>query len=145
MSPGVISSRKNFVVEFGVNFHMRRTQGRAAKSDVVYRKVSAQKGPNVTICCAVSTEGLLNYQVIQGGMMKEFLKNFLKVLCGNIFLDEGNDADEFRTFDNAPDHRGTKDMDLSEIVPLKRLPKYSRFLTLVEAAILCWKAAMKQK
>ena len=124
---------------------MRRTQGRSAKSDVVYRKVSAQKGPNVTICCAVSTEGLLNYQVIQGGMKKEFSKNFLEILGGNIFLDEGNDADGFCTFDNAPGHRGTEDMDLSEIVPLKRLPKYSPFLILVEAAISCWKAAMKQK
>ena len=74
----------NFVYEFGVNIHMRRTQGRSAKGDSVYRKVSGQKGPNVTICCAVSTEGLLPYQIIQGGMEK-----VLEVLCGNIILDEG--------------------------------------------------------
>ena len=79
----------NFVYEFGVNIHMRRTQGRSAKGDSVYRKVSAQKGPNVTICCAVSTEGLLHYQVIQGGMEKVIFKNVLEVLCGNIILDEG--------------------------------------------------------
>ena len=65
MSPDVISSRKNSVDEFGVIIHMRRTQGRSAKGDRVYRKVSAHKVPNVTICCAVSTEGLLHYQVIQ--------------------------------------------------------------------------------
>ena len=49
MSPEVISSRKNFVDEFGVNIHMRRTQGRSAKGDKVYRNVSVQKGPNVAI------------------------------------------------------------------------------------------------
>ena len=49
MKPDVISSRANFVDEFGVNIHMRRTQGRSAKGDRVYRKVSAQKRPNVTI------------------------------------------------------------------------------------------------
>ena len=65
MSLDVISSRKNFVDEFGVNIHMRRTKGRSAKDERAYRKVSAQKGPNVTICCAVSTEVLLHYQVIQ--------------------------------------------------------------------------------
>ena len=36
-------------------------------------------------------------------------------------------------------------MDLSGIFSLKGLPKYSPFLTLVEAAIPCWKPAMKRK
>ena len=145
MSPDVISSRKNFVDEFGVNIHMLRTQGRSAKGDRVHRKFSAQKGPNVTICSAVSTEGLLHYQVIQGGMKKEIFKNFLEVLCGNVILDQGNVADGFCIFYNAPGHRGIEDMDHSGTFLVKRLPKYSPFLTLVEAAILCWKAAMKQK
>ena len=71
--------------------------------------------------------------------------NFLEVLCGNIILDEGNDADGFCFFDNAPGHREIEDMDIGGIIPLKRLLKYSPFLTLVEAAISCWKAAMKRK
>ena len=137
MSPDVISLRKNFVDKFGVNIHMRRTQGRSAKGDGVYRKISAHKRPNVTICCAVSTEGLLHFQVIRGGMKEEIFKNFLKDLCGNIILDERNDVDGFCIFDNAPGHRGIEDMDLSGIFPLRNLPKFSPFLTLVEAAISC--------
>ena len=58
MSLDVINSRKNFVDEFGVNIHMRRTQGQFAEGDRVYRKVGVQEGPNVTICCPVSTECL---------------------------------------------------------------------------------------
>ena len=145
LSPDVIKSRKTFVVEFGVNSHMRRTQGKSAEGDRACRMVSAQKGPNVTSCCAVSPEGLLHYQIIQDGMKKKIFKNFLEVPCGNIIFYEGNDADGFCTFDKAPGHRGIKDMNLSEIFPLKRLPKYSPFLTMVEAAISYWKAAKKRK
>ena len=136
---------KEFCNGFGINNHTRRSQGRSAKGDRVYRTVNAQKGPNVTICCAVSTEDLLHYQVIQGGIKKEILKNFLEFLCGIIILDEANDADEFCILDNAPRHRGIEDMDLSGIFPLKMVPKYSPFLTLSEAAISCWKAAMKRE
>ena len=96
--PDVVSSLKNFVDEFGVNIHMRRSQGRSAKGDRVYRKVSAQKGPNLAICCAVSTEGLLHYQVIQGEMKKDIFKSFFEVLNGNVLFDEVNDADGFAFF-----------------------------------------------
>ena len=39
---------------------------------------------------------------------------FLEFLCGNIIPDEGNDADEFCIFDNAPGHRGIEDMTFVE-------------------------------
>ena len=77
---------------------MRRSQGRSAKGDRVYRKVSAQKGPNLAICCAVSTEGILHYQVIQGEMKKDIFKSFFEVLNGNVLFDEVNDADGFAFF-----------------------------------------------
>ena len=54
MSPDIIRSRKTVLDKFGVNIHMRRTQGQSAKGDSVYRKVSAQKGPNVTILQSVA-------------------------------------------------------------------------------------------
>ena len=38
--------------EIDVKTHMRRTQGRSAQGDRVNRKVSAQKGPNVTMLCS---------------------------------------------------------------------------------------------
>ena len=73
MSPAIINMRKSFVDEFGINEHLRRTQGRSAPGDRVYRKVGSQKGPNVTVCCAVSPDGgLLHYQVVQGGIKKIF-------------------------------------------------------------------------
>ena len=73
-------------------------------------------------------------------MKKENFKSFLEILCGNIILDEGYVADEFCIFDNA---QGTEEFRACGIFPLKRLPKYNPILTLVEAAISCWKAAMK--
>ena len=154
MRPNVVSSLKNFVDEFGVNIYMRRSQGQSAKDNRVYRKVrkdpilkgpNLYKGPNLAIFCAVSTEGLLHYQVIQGEMKKAIFKSFFEVLYGNVLNDDGNVADEFCIFDNAPGHRGIEDMDPGGIFSLKGLRKYSPILILVEAEISCWKAAMKRK
>ena len=89
MSLDVISSRKNFVDELGVKIHMRRTKGQSAKGERAYRKVSAQKGPNVIICCVVSTAVLLHYQVIQGGMKTEILKIFSKFYVETLSLTKG--------------------------------------------------------
>ena len=114
------------------------------KGDRVYRKVGGQKGPNVTVCCAVSPDGgLLHYQIIQGGMKIELFAKFLQVLCGNLILNGGVDADGVCIFDNAPWHARIEEMKFNGISQLRRLPKYSPFLTSVENAISCWEAAMK--
>ena len=110
-----------------------------------FRNISDQRGANITVCCAVSAcGGLRHYQILQGGMKKHLLQIFLQVLCGNIILDEGEDATEFRIFDNAPGRRGLEDMNCNGIFKIKRLPKYSLFLPMVENTSSCWTSALKR-
>ena len=54
MGPNVVNENKFFIDEFGINIHTRRNQGRSKKGDRVYRRVSGQRGPNITVCIAVS-------------------------------------------------------------------------------------------
>ena len=113
MRPNVVSSLKNFVDGFGVKIHMRRSQGQSAKGDRVYRKFSAQKGPNLAISCAVSTEGLLHYHAIQSEMKKEIFKRFYEVLYGNLLFDEVNEADGFCILTMLP---GTEELKIWTLV-----------------------------
>ena len=144
-SPAIINMRKNFIDEFGINVHLRQSQDRSARRDRVYRVV-CQKGSNVLF---VAQYRLMEaYYIIKlskaGGMEKELFAIFLQVLCGNLILNEGPDGEDVCIFDNATGHAKVEEMDLNGIFQLRRLPKYSPFLTMVENAISCWKAAMKR-
>ena len=68
MGPNVVNENKFFIDEFGINTHIRRNQGRSKKGHRVYRRVSGQRGPNITVCIAVSNrKGLVHYQSFAGG------------------------------------------------------------------------------
>ena len=55
----------------GCYIHTRRSQGRAKTGERAYRTVSGQKGPNITVCVAVSADqGLEHFEIITGGMKK---------------------------------------------------------------------------
>ena len=61
MGPKVVNENKFFIDEFGINIHTRLNQGKSKKGD---RRVSGQRGPNITVCIAVSNrQGLVHYQV----------------------------------------------------------------------------------
>ena len=51
--------------------------------------------------------------------MKILFANFLQVLCGNLILNEGPDADGVCIFDNAPGHARIEEMDLNGIFQLR--------------------------
>ena len=73
MGPNVVNENKFFIDEFGINIHTRRNQGRSKKGDRVYRRLSGQRGPNITVCIAVSNhQGLVYYQVFAGGGFWKF-------------------------------------------------------------------------
>ena len=91
MGPNVVNDNKFFIDDFVIKIHTRRNQGRSKKGDRVYRRVSGQRGPNITVCIAVSNrQGLVHYQVFAGGMTAEKFSRFLEVLCGNDILADMN-------------------------------------------------------
>ena len=145
MSPNIITMKKIYIDEFGCNIHTRRSQGRAKTGDRAYRTVSGQKGPNITVCVAVSADqGLEHFEIITGGMTKAKFINFLQVVSGNFLLDNGLTSDGYCIFDNAPPHSNVENEEIPGLLSIKRLPKYSPMLTMVENAISAWKQGMKR-
>ena len=53
------------------------------------------------------------------------------------------DVDGVCIFDNAPGHVRIEEMNINGVFKLRRLPKFSPFLTIVENAISCGKATTK--
>ena len=52
----VVNENIFFIDEFETNIHTKRNQGRSTKGDRAYRRVSGQRGPNITVCIAVSIQ-----------------------------------------------------------------------------------------
>ena len=146
MTEDIVNAREIYIDEYVCNIHTRRTQGREGKS----RTESLQKhfGPTwsqyhcVLRCISMWRSSSLSNSTRR--YEKTLITNFLQVLCGNIILDEGEDATEFRIFDNAPGRRGLEDMNCNGIFKIKRLPKYSLFLPMVENTSSCWTSALKR-
>ena len=146
MSPDVVNETKFFIDEFGVNIFTRRSQGRSARGDRVYRKIAGQKGPNITVCIAVSpTLGLAHYSVAAGGQTRDRFISFLQVLCGNFLIENGMNASGVCVFDNAKPHANLENMDIPGLLAIKQLPRYSPFLNMAENAISSWKSAYKSQ
>ena len=114
MGPNVVNANKFFIHEFGINIHTRGNQGRSKKGNRVYRRVSGQRGSNITVCIAVSNQqGLVHYLVFAGRMTAERFSRFLEVFCGNKTLAHMN-ASGICIFDNArPPHIRISDLATS--------------------------------
>ena len=145
MSPNIITMKKIYIDEFGCNIHTRRSQGRAKTGERAYRTESGQKGPNITVCVAVSADqGLEHFGIITGDLTKAKFINFLKVVSGNFLLDNGLTSDGYCIFDNAPPQSNVENEEIPRLLSIKRLPKYSPMLTMVENAISAWKQGIKR-
>ena len=137
--------KKIYIDEFGCNIHTRRSRGRAKTGERAYRTVSGQKGPNITVCVAVSADqGLEHFEIITNGMTKAKFINFLQVVSGNFLLDNGLTSDGYCIFDNAPPHSNVENEEIPGQLSIKRLPKYSPMLTMVENAISARKQGLKR-
>ena len=145
LSPNIITMKKIYIDEFGCNIHTRRSQGRGKTGERAYRTVSGQKGPNITVCVAVSADqGLEHFEIITGGMTRAKYINFPQVVSGNFLLDNGLTSDGYCIFDNAPPHSNVENEEIPGLLSIKRLPKYSPMLNMVENAISAWKQGIKR-
>lgn len=74
--------RTVFVDETGFNLWARRSQGRAMLGRPVKRRVTTQRGPNVTVCLAIAAEfGLVHCVVQRGGQTIPRFQDFVNELC----------------------------------------------------------------
>ena len=135
-----------FIDEAGVNLHTRRTRGRAPSGQRAVRTVNGRRGPNFTICFAISNQrGLMHHISFQGGMTSNRFVQFLEDVSRAI----GN-TEATLVFDNARCHaRALKTREENgPNLPLqhrvKNLPPYSPMLSCVEHAISAFKAELKK-
>lgn len=144
-SADVVAVHKVFIDEFGFDTWMRRSQGRSQRGERVYRQVGSQKGLRVTVCVAVCPAvGIVHYQTYDRGMTKERFGEFLHITIGN-FQAEYPGSQCHIVIDNVSSHNDAEDYEVPDSVTIRRLPPYSPFLTPVENAISCWKAAVKRE
>lgn len=141
MNDGVNRPEIVFIDESGINLYTVRTRGRARRGERAVRVVNGRRGPNFSLCFAISsTRGLIHHTTRQGGMTSEAFVEFLECLSP---LAAGQAA---FVFDNAPAHlrvRRTRP-SLQNGQSLHFLPPYSPMLNIAEHAISTFKAALKR-
>lgn len=82
-----------FVDEAGFNLAKTRRRGRNVIGKRATVNVPGQRGANITMCAAISTDGLLLHRPIIGPYNTERLLAFLHDLYGRVVLGEERDAE----------------------------------------------------
>lgn len=125
--------------ECGFNLWTARTQARSARGARAVRMVEGQRGPNLTVCLAVSPQyGLVHFTFVEGGMTKDAYSSFMSEVSSLL-----EDDDIVIIHDNAPSH-GNLPL-FYDRHDLFSLPRYSPFLNITENAISCLKSAVKRQ
>lgn len=141
LNDGVNRPEIVFIDEAGINLYTARTRGRARRGERAVRVVNGRRGPNFTLCFAVSsTRGLVSHATREGGMTGEAFVEFLEHLSPTCA-----DAAAF-VFDNAPAHARVRrnPPSLQAAQSINFLPPYTPMLNIVENAISTFKAALKR-
>ena len=76
-----------FIDESGFNIHMRRTQGRSARGQIVQVLVPAVRGVNVSLLSAINGNSVLHHKCVSGAVNAVIFKEFLgelRVKCENL-------------------------------------------------------------
>ena len=93
-----VNNQLVFIDEAGYNLHTKRTRGRARRGERAVRVVAGDRGPNYTVCFAVSPQLGLVFHTIDNGRMtnEKFQKNLREVST------KLGEAPTSFIFDNAP-------------------------------------------
>ena len=110
----------------------------------VPNSIRTERSQHHRVCRLSADQGLEHFEYITGGMTKAKFINFLQVVSGNFLLDNGLTSDGYCIFDNAPPHSNVEIEETPGLLSIKRLPKYSPMLTIMENAISTWKQGIKR-
>lgn len=134
-----------YVDETGYNLYIMRTRGRAAVGARAVRTVCGSKGANTSVIAAISdqyADGVLYYEIVQGGVNREKFEDFMQSLCTIL----GEDEEIKIVMDNAPCHRNIERLEsLTMNQEVVKLPPWSPFLNPIENCFSVMKAAAKQQ
>lgn len=133
-----VNNQLIFIDEAGYNLHTKRTRGRARRGERAVRVVSGDRGPNLTVCFAVSPQlGLVHHTIDNGSMTSGKFQDFLREVSTRL-----GEAPTYFIFDNATCH--SRAVTTAPQHYIQRLPPYSPFLNITEMAISAWKAEVKR-
>lgn len=161
-SPEVIAARKDYanvfmrdqpidrkcivwVDETGFNLHLRRKYGRALAGLRANVVVANSRGANISICAAMSEEGLLVNKVHRGSYTAVLFVEFLELLFAR--LDVLGRTACWVILDNVRFHHCTIVADCATKFGhcLVFLPPYSPMLNPIESLFGKWKASVRSR
>ena len=133
-----------YIDETGYNLWTRRSQGWSRRGQPVRRRCPTQRGPNLSICLAVSSAlGLVKSEFFRGGQTKERFQHFVNDLVEQVVPQIGN-ARVVIVCDGPTFHRGVAVPEQHRHqFELHLLPAYSPFLNPCEMAHSAVKASIK--
>jgi hypothetical protein len=95
-----------FIDEAGFNISMRVRRGRSLVGTRAVRIVRNIRSRNITLCCAIGKEGILNYETSQGSYNTdkffEFVRNTIDVIRSK------NIQNAILIMDNVPFHKSER-------------------------------------
>ncbi|XP_019217583.1 uncharacterized protein LOC109203005 [Oreochromis niloticus] len=137
-----------FVDEAGFNLAKARRRGRNVIGKRATVNVPGQRGANITMSAAISTDGLLLHRPLIGPYNTERLLAFLHDLYGRVVLGEERDAERRNqptfiiVWDNVAFHHSRAVTEWFAAHPRMEslfLPPYSQFLNPIEEFFSSWR------
>lgn len=133
-----------FIDEVGFNISMRTLYGRSKIGSRAIHKVGAIRSHNISVCCAITKNGVFKFSYQNTAYNTESFKNFIVELSEK--LEENNLTNVAFIMDNVRFHKveAIKQFISNKNHRLLYLPPYSPFLNPIENAFSKWKQFIRQ-
>lgn len=132
-----------FIDEFGVNCSMRQRYGRSAIGIPAKKVVTTIRSKNISVCAAVSRNGLLNFKISETSFNTGIFIEFVRELIETLRVQ--NMPNKTLILDNAAIHKNNAIKDLIEDNghQLVFLPPYTPQLNPIEEVFSLWKEKIR--
>ena len=128
-----------FIDEVGFNVSMRLSRGRSVKGSRAVKVVPSIRSRNISVCCAISREGITHYHAQTKSCNTDYFIDFMKILIEILKAQSVNKA--CFIMNKVPFHKAEKVrsiIDGTEYL-ISFLPPYSPFLNPIENMFSSWK------
>ena len=115
-----------FIDETGYNFHCHRRRGRSLIGTPAVQTVVTQKGINLSLIAAMTSDGVIHKNMKRGSITKDDFQTFLIELSTLL----GEETKATFIFDNCRCHFAVE--SYYEAHSIERIPPYSPFLNAIE-------------
>ena len=128
-----------FLDEVGFSISMRSRRGRSLVGSRAIQNVTSLRSRNISVCCAISKNGILTYKSQERAFNTETFSEFV---ANVIFeLNQNGISGAYLVMDNVPCHKSSQieEMVVESGNHVKFLPPHSPFLNPIENMFSKWK------